>query len=326
MPKDQRGRRSKEWCFTSFNELEPAYNGVLMQYLCYGKEVCPTSGRPHWQGYVVFVNRARLAEAKTHCGRSWHLEAARGSLAENVGYCSKDGVFTEHGTRPAEKGKPGGVATRNKWMAIRQQAESGDFNAIPSKVYVQHARGLHFIHDYAATRRPVLDVLPGSVVGVWIHGEPGVGKSHFLRAAVAARGASLYAKAASKWWDGYSGEAYVIIDDIDIGHANLGHALKIWLDLYPFVAEHKGGAQKIRPLHVYITSNYSIYDVFGKDVPLYRALERRCLVVNAVSRDYLNTVELPLNNYVELVKTETIVISDDEIVPAVCADVIVPIQ
>lgn len=55
--------RSKNWCFTCLNiDYEPlreyrnSYN-----YLVYGRETCPDTGRPHLQGFVSFRIRAKFS-------------------------------------------------------------------------------------------------------------------------------------------------------------------------------------------------------------------------------------------------------------------------
>ena len=149
---DKRGGKGKRWCFTSFDTAEPKFKDGCTLYYCFGRETCPTTSKMHWQGFVVFLNRQRISSAKKLGGHSWHYEAARGTVAENIGYCSKDGVFTEVGTRPPETSEGGAQSTKRKWIDIRDNARRGNFDAIEAKVYVQHCRNLHFISDVASQR------------------------------------------------------------------------------------------------------------------------------------------------------------------------------
>lgn len=124
----------------------------------------------------------------------------------------------------------------------------------------------------------------------WIYGIPGVGKSYCVRMAFPI----FYSKPCNKWWDGYSGEEKVLIDDFDKNHQVLGHHLKIWGDNYSFTAEIKGG--QIYPTYdqLVITSNYSPREIFGKDEMLCAAIERRFRVIHMTSRDEQEEIKLLL--------------------------------
>ena len=45
-------KRTRNVCFTGFNETGYEFNEKQMKYLVVGKEICPTTGKEHWQGYV----------------------------------------------------------------------------------------------------------------------------------------------------------------------------------------------------------------------------------------------------------------------------------
>nr|WAE42421.1 MAG: replication associated protein [Cressdnaviricota sp.] len=118
---------------------------------------------------------------------------------------------------------------------------------------------------------------------LWIVGKTGIGKSRWVRTNFPGQ---FYEKSQNKWWDGYTGQKIVLLDDFDLKGECMGHNLKIWADCYSFTAEIKGGT--IRPMitHFIITSQYLPRDIFcqGKDETkwdseLKEAIERRFKVV-----------------------------------------------
>lgn len=115
-----------------------------------------------------------------------------------------------------------------------------------------------------------------SVCGVWVQGPAGIGKSFVLRKLL---GNKFYRKMRNQWWDGYIAQEYVICDDVDVFDVKLGGLIKDWCDSYALTVETKGGAQSIRPKNVFITSQYSIGEIW-KDHQTVDAITRRCRVVN----------------------------------------------
>lgn len=90
--------QSKRWCFTLNNWTQAEYEAIVDTVCVYqivGKEI-GESGTPHLQGYIVFKNAQRLVAVRRIAARA-HWETAKGSTAQNVTYCGKDGNFTTTG-------------------------------------------------------------------------------------------------------------------------------------------------------------------------------------------------------------------------------------
>lgn len=113
----------------------------------------------------------------------------------------------------------------------------------------------------------------GQKVCYWIVGKPRIGKSYSIRKTFP----DLYSKPQNKWWDGYCGEENVLLDDLDTG--TLGHHLKIWADQYKFNAEIKGGTITPTYKRFFVTSNYTIDELF-KEEKLREAIYGRFKVIN----------------------------------------------
>lgn len=115
-----------------------------------------------------------------------------------------------------------------------------------------------------------------NVRGIWYYGPAGCGKSTVARAIGFDKG-GFFLKDQNKWWDGYSGEKVVIVDDLDT--VALNHHLKIWADKWACKGEIKGSTIWTNHDLFIVTSNYSICDLLNKnqieDQALLDALTRR---------------------------------------------------
>lgn len=265
--------RSRQFIFT-WNNYDDAsllhLDSLPTQYLCYGKELAPTTGTPHLQGYLRFTNPRSLLAIRSQLP-GVDVRIARGTPEQCIAYCSKDGNFTEKGARPVSSVSKGDKE-RDRWATALGQARTGDIENIDPQILIGHYSSIRRIHSDFRPSPMASDTL----TNIWIVGKSGCGKSRSVRE----RYPGIYPKPLNKWWDVYSGEPEFLLDDVDPGHGVwLGSFLKIWSDHYPFVAEIKGRSQKIRPSVCCVTSQYTISEVFT-DARIVEAITRRFRVIN----------------------------------------------
>lgn len=94
--------RRKYYTFTLFNyddEVKIELNRQLVT-LCdkyqYGEEICPTTGRPHLQGFVNLKKPRRITELKRVVNQPKFIPCS-GNEEHNLRYTSKDGIVTRYG-------------------------------------------------------------------------------------------------------------------------------------------------------------------------------------------------------------------------------------
>jgi hypothetical protein len=240
-----------------------------------GQREVGEGGTEHWQLFASFSNKVRLGTIRSLIPGHW--EPSRSQAAEEYVWKEETrvaGTQFELGRRPFKRN------SSTDWARVAELARSGHLNTIAEEepqIWLQNYRTLKQITVDHMQCPPALT----GPCGRWIHGPPGVGKSFWARQQW---GDNLYIKAQNKWWDGYQGQKFVLLDDFD--SKVLGHYLKIWCDAYPFTAETKGGTLQIRPLLFIITSNYSIQELFTECQQVQDAVKRRCQQIFIPFRRY----------------------------------------
>lgn len=248
--------RSDKWCFTINNYTSDDEERIqsLRQHCSYivcGKEVCPTTGTPHLQGYAIFDSVKRRITVSKLLPRAY-LTRSKGTARENQAYCTKEGnVLIEHGQCPESK-----KTLQEQYKECILLAKDGELDIIADRYPGIYLRYLSTFKSLRASVPRILDEL----LNEWWVGPTGTGKSRTLWEVYP----DHYGKPLNKWWDGYSGEDVVAMEELNPESSKyLAHHLKIWADRYPFTAEIKGGTlKKIRPGRIIVLSNYTIEECF----------------------------------------------------------------
>lgn len=253
------------YCFTinnPTNEEIEELKKIDCKYICLGYER-GEEGTPHVQGYVHFKRNTHFNAAKRLLPRA-HIEARKGSVAQAVDYCKKDGVFQEFGTMPLSQGD----AAKTCWKTIMEKAQLGEFTWIMDnypRVWIQLSNRLEGL------RLRKTQILDGELQHEWWTGPTGSGKSSTLWKYYG----SHYQKELNKWWCGYENESVVAIEEWSPKNECTGSQLKIWADRYPFTGQIKGGSiKKVRPLKIIVLSNFDIDSCFS-DARDLEPLKRR---------------------------------------------------
>lgn len=221
------------------------------------------NGYLHWQLVCYYPKKVSLHYVKRIFGERCHAERSNSAAAED--YVWKEDTAIE-GTR-FELGKKSIKRNSEKdWDLIVQSAREGDFSSIPGDVLVRCYGNLKKIRVDSLKPEP----LSREVYVYW--GKTGAGKSK--RAWEEASFDAYPKDPNTKFWDGYVGQDFVVIDEFR-GAISISHLLR-WLDRYPVIVEVKGSSVAFSAKKVWITSNLSPDDWYPElDAETKSALRRR---------------------------------------------------
>lgn len=248
---------AQNWCFTLNNYTEAELDEIAhlvpdkLSYVAYAKETAPTTGTPHLQGFLRSAKKCRMSGLSKLMPRA-SFSIMKGTIPQNITYCSKEAPLLEIGERPRDA-REAGKQEKERWKRARLAIEENRLDEVPDDIYIRYVNSIPKIQALARKNPGPIDTLDN----YWYYGKTGSGKS-----TKAMTHGEYYRKACNKWWCGYKDEPVVIIDDIGRTHEYLGDHLKIWADHNDFRAETKGGSIIIRPKTIVVTSNYSIEQLF----------------------------------------------------------------
>lgn len=236
--------RLRNFCFTINNWTEQQFQSVFIissKYCVVGKEI-GESGTPHLQGYMELVNAISFDSLKKKLPTA-HIERRQGTPLQASDYCKKDGDFKETG-EISKQGK------RTDITRVVELIQDGNNNkqiaqAEPESYFKFHKH----INAYRTAMLEPRNTDPDVRV-YW--GATGTGKSFTAREIMGEEEYYVWGPENSKWWDGYSGQKNVIMEEFR-GQLPFGYLLRL-LDRYDMKVEFKGGMCEFCGTHIVITS------------------------------------------------------------------------
>lgn len=203
--------KARNYCLTFFTKPKHTLpNGV--RYAVYGEEICPKTGKIHWQSYIELYNSQRWNWIKkAYEDNTIHIGARKGSRTQARDYCLKDNKYEEYGKWIKGQGHRSDLETIADGLISGETTLEEVMTQAPA-TYCQYRNGLR---DIAAlgTKKKILNkgaVEPKVVV---ITGPTGLGKTH--RAVYEHKANFLIKGKDLDWWQDYNGEDRVVIDEYD---------------------------------------------------------------------------------------------------------------
>lgn len=297
------------------------YDEENMVYAVMQLEECPTTGRLHFQGYVEYKNRVSFDRAKRLLqSDSVNIRVAKGSSEQNTTYCTKedtrvDGpwVFGESLNLKGQGARSDiqifmDLALEHVYQEDKHIPEfsgathvrdvNGDvsmFFPLPQRVrtpfaravgahidtYVKYHRGLEKAYEWL---KPSVGIVPKPYV-VYLYGSTGVGKTKQAYLFDKELFRMPYGKDGSLWFDGYTDQRTILIDEMREGRLPTPWLLQ-FLDQYEFSLEIKGSFRPRACKFVFITSCFSPEEIWGAASVEYPQLMRRINKVFEIMEDY----------------------------------------
>lgn len=294
-------KQTRSFTFTNYN-LETDYRRIIeqkqIQFIAYGLETCPTSGRLHHQGFLYMVNYK--ATGKRSCGKIGklisptkpaHIAPMRGNFLQNESYCSKESSLIKHGTPPRQ-------GFRSDLKETMDMIKKGSLSLDEIALGDPHMYNMYHRTFSVAERMYKRCLFRTEMTkGIWLYGPTGTGKSKYWGEKY--NPATDYKhKLGSKWWDNYDGHETVILDEFR-GQMTRSELLSL-CDRHPYEVDRRyHGPTPFLAKQVIITSCMHPCEVYKNITTGWDQFRRRYIVLLCPTLGKMEDVtETVTDNYV----------------------------
>lgn len=229
--------RLRLWCFTNYN-LEFNYQVILdnsengIRYIAYSNETCPSTGRPHHQGFIYFHQPKQSYKKINKLLGGANCRPCRGNLEQNETYCSKSNVLIEFGDKPSQGERKD--LNMLKDDILNNVITSEEIMCVNPMLYHKYGRTMDKLEDVALRKK----YRSWMTSGYWYYGETGCGKSEHVFRDFNPSTHYVFPND-NGWWDGYKGQEIVIFDDFRGNTIAYAELLRL-CDKYPLCVKRRG--------------------------------------------------------------------------------------
>ena len=246
-----KGKAARTWVFTVNNYTQEHLEWVMgmeVNKITAAKEV-GEAGVPHLQGAVTFKRMYTLKQLKKLCNEA-HWEVAKAK--QDFNYCKKSGSEVIRDESHVTQGQ------RTDLDGVRKSLnEGGSLRDI--SLSCKSLQELTFAEKYLKYNQEPLP--KGTKIMIfWYYGCTGTGKTKAVLDKC-----NPFIPLSHKWWEGYSGQDSVLLDDLRPDWCKPAELLRL-IDpyRYQYRVEVKGGSCQLLATKIYITCPWHPVD-FWKD-------------------------------------------------------------
>lgn len=252
--------RRRDYCLTIHDmTFQYEHDDKKVKYFIYGNEICPTTKKQHKQAYIYY-NNARSFKAVQKDFKGAHIEATKGTPNQAAEYCKKENEYYEYGELPKQGNRSDLESVKD---VLKETGRMRDVvNVATSYQSVRMAECILKYHENGRKEKPYVR---------WFWGPTGTGKS---KSAYEILGDDCYTcLSTGKWFEGYDGHPFVLIDDMRKDFLKFHELLRL-LDRYAMRVECKGGSRQFRATQIIITSCHPPHQLFDTREDINQLIRR----------------------------------------------------